>query len=76
MRNETTHMDSIDSALRTPVQSFFYLWNFELIHIKERTTKNVSVPDIVELERKESDIDLLNLHKDILEAQRRSGVDD
>ncbi|KAH0781025.1 hypothetical protein KY290_000623 [Solanum tuberosum] len=69
-------MDSIDSTLTTPVQSFFNLWDFELIHIKERTTKKVSVPDIVELERKESAIDLLNLHKDILEAQKRSGVDE
>ncbi|XP_049392536.1 uncharacterized protein LOC125856914 [Solanum stenotomum] len=76
LRNETTHMDSIDSALRTPIQPFFYLWDFELIHIKERPTKKVLVPDIVKLERKESAIDLLNLHKQILEAQRRSGVDE
>ncbi|KAG5630073.1 hypothetical protein H5410_001790 [Solanum commersonii] len=49
---------------------------FELIHIKERTTKKVSVPDIMELEREVLAIDLLSLHKDILEAQRRSGVDE
>ncbi|KAH0781024.1 hypothetical protein KY290_000622 [Solanum tuberosum] len=40
------------------------------------TTPIVSVPDIVELKREESAIDLLSLQKDILEAQRRSGVDE
>ncbi|KAG5599027.1 hypothetical protein H5410_030397 [Solanum commersonii] len=89
-----------------PTQSFFYLWDFELIHLQERSKEVFPIPDIDELQRVDPSIDLLSSFpkasgkspreedkdknkskkrknvkrdhekEDILEAQRRSKVDE
>ncbi|KAH0665143.1 hypothetical protein KY285_026349 [Solanum tuberosum] len=89
-----------------PVQFFFYLWDFELIHLQERSKEVFPIQDINELQGEDPSIDLLSSlpkasgkspreeHKekkkskkrknvksdqekeDILEAQRRSKVDE
>uniref|UniRef100_M1DZA9 Uncharacterized protein n=1 Tax=Solanum tuberosum TaxID=4113 RepID=M1DZA9_SOLTU len=89
-----------------PAQSFFYLWDFELIHLQERSKEVFPIPDIDELQQVDPSIDLLSSFpkasgkipreedkeknkskktknvkrdrekQDILEAQRRSKVDE
>ncbi|KAH0665334.1 hypothetical protein KY285_026540 [Solanum tuberosum] len=106
MGNNATHVTLGYSSLRTPVQSFFYLWDFELIDLHERSTKVFLISDIDEFQGVDPSINLLsslpkasgkNLREedmeknkskkrkrmkrdqekeDLLEAQRRSKVDE
>ena len=62
--DDATCVNSQDVASSTPVHSFFYLWDFEVIHPQERTTEVFSISDIEESKGEEPFINLLSsLHK-------------
>uniref|UniRef100_A0A494G8E3 Uncharacterized protein n=1 Tax=Solanum lycopersicum TaxID=4081 RepID=A0A494G8E3_SOLLC len=44
----------------TPAQSFFYLWDFELIHLQERSKEVFPIPDIDEDQMVNPPVDLMS----------------
>ncbi|KAG5599591.1 hypothetical protein H5410_030961 [Solanum commersonii] len=60
LSNDATHVYLGYSSLSTPVQFFFYLWDFELIDLQQRSIEVFPIPYIDELQGVDSSIDLLS----------------
>ncbi|KAK6786252.1 hypothetical protein RDI58_014777 [Solanum bulbocastanum] len=53
-------IDYVNLRNDAPAQSFFYLWDFELIHLHERSKEVFPIPDINKLQGVDPSIELLS----------------